>query len=145
MIQSSSAGPCSPAALTRRALDDLRDHAEVMHRRQRHPDEILHEIARRAAIWNRRGAQIDDQDVLRTVRDVLPDYQPYADLGHAVMQDRIADAIAAMQYEIAGRAYRDGYMDAGGLTREGMMELIRDVVARELPGALRALGVEIEI
>jgi hypothetical protein len=136
---SDDGGPWSAAALTRRALDDLRDMAEVMHHRQRHPDDILHALAERAALWHRRGAMIDDQDVLRAVRAVQPDYQPYADLQHALTQDRIRDAITAMQQEIAGRAYRDGFSDAGGLTRDEIIDLIRDVLAQDLPDALRML------
>jgi hypothetical protein len=135
-VQSS---PWPPATLTRRALDDLRTIAEVMHSRQRHPDDILHALAEQAAGWGRQGAVLDDQDVLRTVRALFPDYQPHQDLEHALLRDRIHAAIAAMQSEIAGRAYRDGYVDAGGLTREEIIDLIRDVMADDLPDALRQL------
>jgi hypothetical protein len=137
------AGPWSSAALTRAALNDLRAMAEVAHARGQHPDDTLHAVAKQASLWHRRGAEIDDQDVLRAVRGVLPDYQPYADLQHALIHDRIRDAIAAMQQEIAGSAYKDGYMDSHRETREAMVELIRKIVAAELPEALEALGVRI--
>jgi hypothetical protein len=110
-----------------------------MHRRQRHPDDILHDLAELAAKWHRQGADIDDQDVLCTVRELVPDYQPYADLDHAIMRDRIHNAIAAMQKEIAGASYRDGCCDTGSLTRDGVVELIREVVAAELPDAIQAI------
>jgi len=106
--------PFSTAAVTRRALDDLRDIAVIMHSRQQHPDDMLHDLAARAALWFQHGADINDRDVLRAVRSVVPDYQPYADLQHAIMRDRIHDAIAAMQARIAGEAYRDGVVDGWG-------------------------------
>lgn len=142
--QQSSGDPWSQAALTRRALDDLRDHAEVIHRRQQHPDDILHQLAERAAAWHRQGAEIDSDDVLRAVRAILPDHQPYQDLEHAIMRDRIHDAIAAMQREIAGQAYRDGFLDAGCLTGAEIDERVRELVVRELPDLLRAMGVPMQ-
>jgi hypothetical protein len=137
----SNGDPFPSAAVTRRALDDLRAIAAVMHERRRHPDDMLHALAEQAALWHRQGAKLDSDDVLRIVRQLHPDYQPYADLQHAMMQDRIAAAIAQMQQQIAGAAYRDGIGDAMGLSHEKTIELIRDILAEDLPDALRYLGV----
>jgi hypothetical protein len=132
-------GPFFNAALTRRALDDLHDHAEAMHRRQQHPDDALHDLARRAAEWERLGAAVDADDVLRTIRQLNPDYQPYADLEHAILQDRIHAAVAAIQAEAAGAGYRDGLADGAIVGREEIADMVRDIVAGELPAAVDAL------
>lgn len=82
-------------------------------------------------------------DVLNAVRAVVPDFQPYADLEHALMRDRIHRAISAMQTEIAAKAYRDGYLDAVALAEERMREVAREIMASDIEDCLRALGIRI--
>lgn len=84
-------GPFGPNRLRHDALADLNQTAKDMHDRQVHHDEINHALARQAGLWHDRGVEIDAEDVLRAVRAVCPDYQPYTDVEAAKARDRVAD------------------------------------------------------
>lgn len=151
-VATADRGPWSPAALRIRTQKDLIQLAEDQHSRHCHPDDILHQLAERAGRWSLLGAAIGAEDVLRILRAVVAaDYQPWSDLEHARLKgcvqagiDAAREQIEQQQMEIVGAAYRDGYMDGASnarlLSREGIVEIVRDVLAADLPAALREIG-----